>query len=156
MELVCYVESECRALFNADEMVPPIPQDKSIGEPQVLSLGNICMIDGSWTSTSQFSGCGWDWMDSLEKVQTYGDTKLPTARVCIAFGSGNTTMANGEYAPTFNMTEFWEGLQGFDRDDYGAPCLAKLCNIIGEDKDSANMLSRFQDCSYSTSAKLYF
>ncbi|KAF3606503.1 hypothetical protein DY000_02049953 [Brassica cretica] len=30
------------------------------------------MIDGSWTSTSQFSGCGWAWMDSLGEAQLMG------------------------------------------------------------------------------------
>ena len=53
-------------------MVLSTPQINSINEPQVLSLGNICMIDGSWTSTSQFSGCGMVWMDSLGKVQLMG------------------------------------------------------------------------------------
>ena len=53
-------------------MVPSIPQDHSIEDPQVLSFGNICMIDGSWTSTTQFSECGWVWMDSLGKVQLMG------------------------------------------------------------------------------------
>ncbi|KAF2560257.1 hypothetical protein F2Q70_00017375 [Brassica cretica] len=69
----------------------------------------------------------WVWMGldgQLGEGSTYGDTKLPTARVCIAFGSGNISMADGEYAPTFNMTEFWDGLQGFDRHDYGVSCLA--------------------------------
>ena len=47
VELVRYAESECQAWFNANEMVPSIPQDHIIEEPQVLSLGNICMIDGS-------------------------------------------------------------------------------------------------------------
>ena len=47
LELVRYVESECQAWFNANKMVPPVPQDHIIEEPQVLSLGNICMIDGS-------------------------------------------------------------------------------------------------------------
>ncbi|CAG7873334.1 unnamed protein product [Brassica rapa] len=27
------------------------------------------MVDGSWTSTSQFSDCGWVWKDSMEKIQ---------------------------------------------------------------------------------------
>ena len=48
----------------------------------------------------------WVWMGldgQLGEGSTYGDTKLPTARVCIAFGSGNISMADGEYAPTFNM-----------------------------------------------------
>ena len=53
-------------------MVTPTPQGHSIEEPQVLSLDNICMIDGSWTSTSQFNGCGWVWIDSLGKVQLMG------------------------------------------------------------------------------------
>uniref|UniRef100_M4DXV4 CCHC-type domain-containing protein n=1 Tax=Brassica campestris TaxID=3711 RepID=M4DXV4_BRACM len=64
-------------LFNANEMVPRIPQDHNIEEPQVLSLDNICMIDGSWTSTSQFSGCGWVWLDSLGKVQLMGTKIYP-------------------------------------------------------------------------------
>nr|VDD45267.1 unnamed protein product [Brassica oleracea] len=59
LELVRYAESECQAWFNANKILPHIPQDHIIEEPQVLSLGNICMIDGSWTSTSQFSGSGW-------------------------------------------------------------------------------------------------
>ncbi|KAF2530470.1 hypothetical protein F2Q70_00031271 [Brassica cretica] len=56
-------------MVNENEMVPPIPQDRSVEEPQVLSLDNICMIYGSWTSTSQFSGCRWVWIDSLGNVQ---------------------------------------------------------------------------------------
>ena len=72
LELVRYVESECQVWFDANEMVTPTPQGHNIEEPQVLSLYNICMIDGSWTSTSQFSGCGWVWIDSLGKVQLMG------------------------------------------------------------------------------------
>ena len=72
MELVRYAESECQAWFNANEMVSSTQQDHSIDEAQVLSLGNICMIDEPWTSTAQFSGCGWVWMDNLEKVQLMG------------------------------------------------------------------------------------
>ena len=75
LELVRYVESECQVWFDANEMVTPTPQGHNIEEPQVLSLYNICMIDGSWTSTSQFSGCGWVWIDSLGKVQLMGIRK---------------------------------------------------------------------------------
>ena len=57
---------------GSNEMVASTPQDHSIDEPQVLSLGNICMIDRSWTSTAQFSGCGWFWVDSVGKVQLTG------------------------------------------------------------------------------------
>ena len=35
------------------------------------------MIDGLWTSTTQFSGCGWVWMDSLGKVQLMGTRNYP-------------------------------------------------------------------------------
>ncbi|KAF3513702.1 hypothetical protein F2Q69_00001759 [Brassica cretica] len=35
------------------------------------------MIDGSWTSSSQFSRSGWVWMDSLEKVQLMGTRNYP-------------------------------------------------------------------------------
>ena len=35
------------------------PQAQTVEEAQALSLGNICMVDGSWTSTAQFSGFGW-------------------------------------------------------------------------------------------------
>ncbi|KAF2605169.1 hypothetical protein F2Q70_00027893 [Brassica cretica] len=62
----------------------------------------------------------WVWMGldgQLGKCSTYGDIKLPTARVCLAFRSGNTTLADGEYAPAFNMSELWDGLQRSDRDD---------------------------------------
>ena len=77
LELVRYAESECQAWFDANAMVLPNPQVQNIEEPRVLSLGNICMVDGSWTSLSQFSGCGCVWMDSLEKVQFMGTRNYP-------------------------------------------------------------------------------
>ena len=77
LELVRYVESECQVWFNANESVPPILENQCIEEPQVLSLGKIFMIDGSWKATAQFSGCGWVWMDSLEKVQLMGIQNYP-------------------------------------------------------------------------------
>ena len=85
LELVHYAESECQAWFNANEMVPSNPQDHNIREPQVLSLGNICMIDGSWTST--YSTVQRVWMDldgQLGEGSTYGDTELYSARVYLA------------------------------------------------------------------------
>ena len=72
LELVCHAEKECQAWFNANEMVPPIVQDHRNEEPQVLSLSNICMIDGSWTPTAQFSGCRWVWLDSMGNAQFMG------------------------------------------------------------------------------------
>ena len=63
-ELVRPAESECQAWFDANEVVQPVIQDNNTEEPQVISLGNICLIDGSWISTAHFSGCGWVLMDS--------------------------------------------------------------------------------------------
>jgi len=40
--------------------------------PQVISLGNICLLDGSWIASANFSGCGWVWMDSRGKAQLMG------------------------------------------------------------------------------------
>ncbi|KAF2557270.1 hypothetical protein F2Q68_00016527 [Brassica cretica] len=53
-------------------MVTPTLQPQGSEEPQVISLDSICMIDGSWTSTAQFSGNGWVWMYSFGKVQLMG------------------------------------------------------------------------------------
>ena len=69
LEIVRYAKSECQAWFNANEIVPIVPQALNIEEPQVLNLGNICMIDGSLTSTAQFSEYGWVWLDNWRKVQ---------------------------------------------------------------------------------------
>ena len=70
------------------------------------------MVDGSWASTAQFSGYGW-----VGKFSTYGDTKLYSSRVCLTFGDGSTKMGDGEYAPAFELSKFWNRLQGFDCND---------------------------------------
>ena len=87
MELVRYAESKCQTWLNENETVPSSPHEHKIEEPQVLSLCNICMVDGSWTSTSQFNRCGWVWMDNLEKIQ-------------LAHRIGSTKMGYEKYAPT--------------------------------------------------------
>ena len=58
LELVRYAESECQAWFDANEVVQPVVQDNNIENPQVVSLGNICLLDASWTASANFSGCG--------------------------------------------------------------------------------------------------
>ena len=58
MELVHYAESECQAWFNANAMIPLTVHEHSSDQSQVISLSNICLINGSQTSTSQFSGSG--------------------------------------------------------------------------------------------------
>ena len=34
------------------------------------------MVDGSWTSTSQYNEIGWVWKDSMEKIQLMGTHNL--------------------------------------------------------------------------------
>ena len=57
-------------------MINPIPREQNIEESQVICLDNICKVDGSWTSTTQLSGCHWVWMDSLENIQFIGTRNL--------------------------------------------------------------------------------
>ena len=59
LELVRYTESECQAWFEANKVVQPVVQDINAEESQVISLGNIWLLDGSWTASAHFSGCGW-------------------------------------------------------------------------------------------------
>ena len=72
LELVRHAESECQAWFNANEMIAPVGQANDNEVNQAISLGNICMLDGSWTASDRFSGCGWIWTDSAENVQLMG------------------------------------------------------------------------------------
>ena len=64
LELVRYAESECQAWFDANEVVQPGVQENNVVSPQVISLGNICLLAESWTASANLSGCGWVWMDS--------------------------------------------------------------------------------------------
>ena len=76
LELVRYAKSECQAWYNARDTVPVPPHAQTAEETQALSLGNICMVDGSWTSTDQFSGIEWVWKDSMGKIQLMGTRNL--------------------------------------------------------------------------------
>ena len=71
-----YAESECQAWYNAKESIPAPTQTQMGGDTQALSLENICMVDGSWTSTDQFSGIGWMWKDERGKIQLMGMRNL--------------------------------------------------------------------------------
>ena len=55
LELVRNVKSECQDWFDANEVVQPVVKDNNPEVSQVISLGNICLLDGSWTYTAQFS-----------------------------------------------------------------------------------------------------
>ncbi|KAF3534184.1 hypothetical protein DY000_02038812 [Brassica cretica] len=66
--------STCQS-FGTD-LPQPVIQENNTEEPQVLSLGNICLLDGSWTSAAHFSGCGWVWMDSGGNIQLMGTRNI--------------------------------------------------------------------------------
>ncbi|CAG7897152.1 unnamed protein product [Brassica rapa] len=72
LELVRHAESECQAWFNSNEVARTVVQKGLPEEPQVISLGNICLLDGSWTASAQYSGCGWVWLDSGGNIQLLG------------------------------------------------------------------------------------
>ena len=76
LETVRHAESECQAWFNANEVVQPMVQEVISAETQVISLGNICLLDGSWTASAQYTGCGWAWLDSGGNIQLLGTRNL--------------------------------------------------------------------------------
>ena len=76
LEVVRYVENECQTWYNAKDAIPVSPQAQSVEETQALSVENICMVDGSWTSTDHFSGIGWMWKDIMRKIQLMGTMNL--------------------------------------------------------------------------------
>ncbi|KAF3484770.1 hypothetical protein F2Q69_00052761 [Brassica cretica] len=67
-----WIESKCQAWYNAKDSIPIPPHAQIVEETQALSLDNSCMVDGSWTSTDQFSGIGWVWKDSTGKSNLWG------------------------------------------------------------------------------------
>ncbi|XP_048623794.1 uncharacterized protein LOC125592583 [Brassica napus] len=77
LELVRHAESECHAWFEANEVVQAVTQDTINEEPQAVCLENICLQDGSWTLSANFSGCGWTWMDSSGNIQLMGTKNFP-------------------------------------------------------------------------------
>ncbi|XP_048593487.1 uncharacterized protein LOC125576967 [Brassica napus] len=77
LELVRHAESECHAWFEANEVVQAVSQDTINEEPQAVCLGNICLLDGSWTLSANFSGCGWTLMDSSGNSQLMGTKNFP-------------------------------------------------------------------------------
>ncbi|XP_009123767.1 uncharacterized protein LOC103848659 [Brassica rapa] len=76
LELVRYAESEYQAWYNAKDTIPSPPQAQIVEETEALSLGNICKLDVSWTSTAQFSGIGWVWKYRIGKIQLMGTHNL--------------------------------------------------------------------------------
>ncbi|CDY31026.1 BnaC03g55090D [Brassica napus] len=72
-ELIRHAQSECNAWFDenqneSDDTDPP----QHIGDIQGVRLENICLVDGSWTADSQYSGLGWVWLDGTGQEQLLG------------------------------------------------------------------------------------
>ena len=65
----------------------------------------LCMIDRSWTSTSQFNGCRWTWIDNLEKVQ-FMETHNYIRRESpiYALRSRSIEMGDGEHDVIFDIS----------------------------------------------------
>ena len=100
-------------------MLIPAPQELSSEELQVISLDNICTVDGSWTSTAQFSGCEWFWKDSFGKIQLIGTRNLRRRETALhsevkTLRWAMESMLQHSSCQRFNI------LQGFDRDVEGA------------------------------------
>uniref|UniRef100_A0A0D3E6J6 Uncharacterized protein n=1 Tax=Brassica oleracea var. oleracea TaxID=109376 RepID=A0A0D3E6J6_BRAOL len=129
LELVQHAESECRAWFDANDVVQPVVQDNI---PEWMRLG----MDGQ---------C---WEHS-----TYGNKEFHSTRISLAFGSRSTAVGNREYAATLNMSELRDRLQGADCNDKGPTGVAKLCDRIGEDRDVTDMLPGLQHHSCFTGAQ---
>lgn len=67
-ELIKYAEGEYQAWFITNDPTTSLMQTP-ISTSQAICLENIYLVDGSWTSTSIFSGCGWMLLDNTGHTQ---------------------------------------------------------------------------------------
>lgn len=68
LKLIKYAERECQAWFTANEPTSDLVQTQ-VATSQALRFEKICFLDGSWTSTSIFNGCGWMLLDNMGRTQ---------------------------------------------------------------------------------------
>ena len=66
-----YAYGECQAWFTATEPTTDFVQTP-IETSETIHLENICLVDGSWTSTSVFNGYEWKWLDNTRRTQLMG------------------------------------------------------------------------------------
>lgn len=70
-ELIMSAQGECHVWFTTNE--PPTGSVSIlVTTSHVLCLNSICLVDGSWTSTSIFSRCGWMWKDNNGRIHHLG------------------------------------------------------------------------------------
>ena len=155
LELVRHAESECQAWFDANEVVQPAVQDSNTEDPQVISLGNICLLDGSWTASAQFSGCGWVWMDSGENIQLMGTRNFTRRESALhseveALRWERENMLQHSTCQSFR-TDCKE-LIAMIKEPHASPSFATELERI----ETLHMLPGFQHHSHSTSAQSDF
>ena len=69
LETVRHAESECHAWFEANQRQEEVVEAQN---PERAPISEICMIDGSWTHDTIFSGYGWTWINSRGVMQLLG------------------------------------------------------------------------------------
>lgn len=52
LKLIMHAKGECQNWFSANVIVPTTSQQISNTDSKAICLENICLVDGSWTSTS--------------------------------------------------------------------------------------------------------
>ena len=87
---------KCQSWFSENVIVPTTSQLVSNSESQATRLENIYLVDGSWTTTSKFNGCGWVWIDISEqnqltrtKNQRHQDSALDSELEALLWGMEN-------------------------------------------------------------------
>ncbi|KAF8105342.1 hypothetical protein N665_0158s0026, partial [Sinapis alba] len=132
LELVRFAKGDYQAWFDENETIYVSPHAQIFEIPQVLSLSNICMGDGLWTSTNQFSGYGWVW-----KIQLMGTQNLRRRE---------TALHSELEALRWTMESMLQhsACQNFGTDcnDKGSPRLEKCFNELREQNKIADSLAR--------------
>ena len=73
---------------------------------------------------------------------------------CFVYITGSTEIDYGKHAPTFDLLEFLDILQGPDCNDKRTPNLVNFCNKSRGDSDFSDMFSKIQDLPYFKSTKI--
>ena len=69
LELIRYTEGDCHAWYLANADASIVNHQPNVIDSQAICLHSICLVDGSWTFTVNFSGYGWVWKDMPGKTQ---------------------------------------------------------------------------------------
>lgn len=72
LELIRHAKAEYQDWFNGHATTTREEQSPIRIVPQVVCLQNNCMVNGSYVSTSQYSGCAWVWKYKTGQIQLMG------------------------------------------------------------------------------------